>query len=153
MNALHDLLQRLRTPNVDPHAVADTVFEQMTREERDEVLRYYLPQLVTDYYRNTRLSLQRNFRNGQQPPSTKASRVSDWYQQWLEQPVFVASGWKLLSSCTLDDILYLAEDRHRRADELRNEANRWDACARVMKDTEAQTVSDVPEADLRDAFS
>lgn len=81
--------------------------------------------------------------------SKKVARIRAQFQAQLQQRVFTGAGWKLLRDCTKKDLLFLANDRRRIANENVSVAEQYERLATVVG---KGTVGDLDNAILADTL-
>lgn len=73
--------------------------------------------------------------------STKQSLIRDEYwPKFLAQRIVTPSGYKRLADASAEDLMFVAQMRHKQADVLRTTARQFEALAQFMRETGAPTL-------------
>lgn len=87
--------------------------------------------------------------------SPKVSAIRDGWQKRLHDRVHVGAGggdWKLLKSCTYEDLIFAAKERHETADRNAAAARQYGAWARLITEHDVATFGDLPAEALISAL-
>lgn len=129
----------------DPGQVADEVMRRIPTK----MIKAALTQVLRDVVRQV-MSEERGAHRGLTPTagptrSAKVSGIRDGWQKRLRDRVHVgASEWKLLGSCTYDDLLFAASERREIAESNAAMARQYDAWARLINKHDVATFGDLP---------
>lgn len=88
-------------------------------------------------------------KDGRSTPSASTAAIRDWIAGRLHAPVNVSplpSGrsWKFFGECTRDECLVLAENRYRKAGEVKAEGDRYAGVAEALTEHHKNLVGELP---------
>lgn len=136
---------------VGPEAIAAAVFEVLTDQEKYDLVKDLLHELVRDRLRQTRRipDVDPNQRNpdilrARVRVNTRYGNQADRLNAILDGQFFTESGWKQLRNMTHDDLLYVAKQRRSQADALNGEADRLERLAQLLEKSKKPTVGSLP---------
>jgi hypothetical protein len=119
---VHDVLRE--TDLTEPAEVAEETFHRLTRGQYAEALRQTLRQ-----YARTVMVRRRSAPSAARVESAKLTARREMGAAWLRDRVSTMAGWKMVADCYADDLLYVAAQLRRQADEDVAAAERWEKLA------------------------
>lgn len=134
----------------DPRDIATKVLELVPIGLERDLLAYLLPQHCRLIMIQPRAAAQRAMRRTSGELEGKWRMVRETI---LTDPYEVDGTWKLFGDLTVEDVLWLAEDRKRRGAELNAESERHSQLAAVMKRRKVSTVRELPLEQIEKVMS
>lgn len=134
----------------DPQVIAEKVLAELAAEDVEALARAEVERRVAAGLGARRRTGEGNSPTGTRQPSQSQrmrhlAEMSHDLGQWL---VDVAGEWKPLLDCTVDEVRHVASRHIGEARKLADTARRYDALAKTMRDAGAETVADLPRAQV-----
>ena len=142
------------TGEADPGVVADKVVGELTSRELRPALGETMRSLVREVMRQDREVVGASTAEQVTPGQgrSRARAVAEAWRAHLRDRVFVGDAWRLLGDCSPEDVLFLVDDRRRKAAELAAAAGRYVALHDAMLRAGVARVADLPDDDLRSSL-
>lgn len=133
----------------DPTDVAVEVMRRIPKNMIRVALEQVLREVVRNVMAEERAASRVNTSVPQSPAhsgrSSKVAGIRDGWQRRLRDRVHVgASEWKLLGSCTYEDLLFAASERRELAEQNAAVARQYDAWARLINEHGVGTFGELP---------
>lgn len=137
------------TDLADPAEVAEEAYRRLTVDDYAAALQQVLRQFARLVMMSRRSHMPVAV-HPKAPASWKVAAIREGWRRHLQDRLFTPAGWKLLRDCTRDDLLYIAAERRRIADENLATAERFEKLAGHLVGT--ATCASLPEDVLADAL-
>lgn len=131
------------TSLTSPHDVASKVAETVPPDELVAVLTEAMEPYVREIMQFERMN-NPVIRPAQRRHS-RADNARDWWDKALRDRVHVGHGqYKTLGDCLHDDLLYAAQERHKKAEQNIAVARRFEYLAALLDEYKVARVADLP---------